>query len=416
MPALSNAQVAALELEKVLPTYKTLFDRDDKFYSRIAKKNVQKMSNRQMRVPLEMAPGGSFGYFDPDGGDMGRGSAQEYDKAVLQCVFLSEAIEYTKLAEWGTDDSRKAIVNAVRELSAKAFDEFRRQLDSAVMGDGTGVIGTVTSDTPAAGDNVIVCTTDGFGIRLMRQNQTVQIFDATLATNRGSAVVTYYDLINNTIHLTPQIAGVIATDLIVTNGISAPAATPALYGVAYHDSNASTGTWLGFNRAATPQVRASGTTASSSALTLPLPRLAINNIGNRVGIDNDFNPAAWMHPCQAQAYEEIGQLVSQIYKDPKEQKLDMYFDGMQMAGAPVMKSFSWDKTRIDFITEGNWGRGEILPLGYYTTDDRKIFELRGPSGGIMTADIFYLVLGTQTFVGNPAAGSYIYSLAVPPGY
>lgn len=416
MPALSNAQVAALELEKVLPTYKTLFDRDDKFYSRIAKKNVQKMSNRQMRVPLEMAPGGSFGYFDPDGGDMGRGSAQEYDKAVLQCVFLSEAIEYTKLAEWGTDDSRKAIVNAVRELSAKAFDEFRRQLDSAVMGDGTGVIGTVTSDTPAAGDNVIVCTTDGFGIRLMRQNQTVQIFDVTLATNRGSAVVTYYDLINNTIHLTPQIAGVIATDLIVTNGISAPAATPALYGVAYHDSNASTGTWLGFNRAATPQVRASGTTASSSALTLPLPRLAINNIGNRVGIDNDFNPAAWMHPCQAQAYEEIGQLVSQIYKDPKEQKLDMYFDGMQMAGAPVMKSFSWDKTRIDFITEGNWGRGEILPLGYYTTDDRKIFELRGPSGGIMTADIFYLVLGTQTFVGNPAAGSYIYSLAVPPGY
>ena len=34
------------------------------------------------------------------------------------------------------------------------------------------------------------------------------------------------------------------------------------------------------------------------ALTLPLPRLAMNKIGNRVGIDNNFNPTAWLHPAQ----------------------------------------------------------------------------------------------------------------------
>ena len=62
--------------------------------------------------------------------------------------------------------------------------------------------------------------------------------------------------------------------------------------------------------------------------------------------------------------------VSQIYKEPNEQKLDLYFDGMQMAGAPVMCTYNWDKTRIDFVVESVWGRAEILPVGFYTTDGK----------------------------------------------
>jgi hypothetical protein len=89
---------------------------------------------------------------------------------------------------------------------------------------------------------------------------------------------------------------------------------------------------------------------------------------------------------------------------------------MQMAGAPVKCSFNWDKTRIDFVTDSVWGRGEILPLGFYTTDGRNIFEIRGASGGVATAEIFYMVIGTQTFVNNPAGCSFIDTLAVPSGY
>jgi hypothetical protein len=123
-----------------------------------------------------------------------------------------------------------------------------------------------------------------------------------------------------------------------------------------------------------------------------------------------------MHPAQKQAYEEIGQLVSVIYKEPKEEALDMYFDRMQMAGAPVKTSFNWDQTRIDFVSDDVWGRAEILPLGFYKTDGRSIFEIRGASGGVATADIFYMVNGMQFFVNNPAACAYISNLAVPSGY
>ena len=416
MPVVNNSDVVALELERVLPKIRELYETDDMFYANISKQDVEKISNRQMRVPLEIAPGGSFQYFNADGGDLGRGGGPVWDKAVLSCVFMSENIEYTKLAEWGTDDSRKAITQITRRLVSRAFLELRRQLDAQLQQNGSGAIGTITTATASGGSDTYVCTTDGFGVRLMRQGQTIQVFDSTLATNRGSAVITSWDVENKTVVVTPSISGSTVGDIIVTNGISSPTALPGLYGVPYHDSNASTGTWLGFDRATTPQIRASAVNASSSALTLPLPRLAINKIGNRVGLDNNFRPNAWMHPAQKQAYEEIGQLVTQIYKDPKEQKLDMYFDGMQMAGAPVKEHFNWDMTRIDFVSNDVWGRGEILPLGFYTTDGRKIFEIRGASGGVATADIFYLVNGIQTFVNNPAACSYIYGLAVPSGY
>ncbi|WP_230684357.1 hypothetical protein, partial [Streptococcus pneumoniae] len=82
--------------------------------------------------------------FDANGGDLGRGGGPTWDKAVLSSVFMAEAIEYTKLVQWGTDDSRKAVQNAVRRLVATALDELRRQLDSQLMQTGTGVIGTIT--------------------------------------------------------------------------------------------------------------------------------------------------------------------------------------------------------------------------------------------------------------------------------
>ena len=416
--AVNEAQVAGLELERVITKLRVLFERDDKFYSSIEKRNVEKISNRQMRIPLELRPGGAFQYFNADGGDLGRGGGPTFDKATLTAVFASENIEYTKLAQWSTDDARKSIINSVRRLTATAFDELRRQLDSQMQGSGNGVIGTVTTDTPAGGENVIDLTTDGFGANLMRYGQTVQIFDTTLATNRGKGSISFWDKENKVIHISPQVAGVVVGDKIVVDGISDPTALPGFFGVPYHHSNASTGTWLGFSRATTPEVRASRVNGNSSFLTLPLPRIAINKIGNRVGEDENFKPEAWLHPAQAQAYEDIGQQVTIIQKMAKDEGLNMYFgDNMQLAGAPVKRHYQWDKTRIDFVVRSVWGRGEILPLGFYTTTDgRKIFEIRGASGGVATADIFYLSVGMQTFVGNPAALSYIDTLSVPDGY
>jgi len=374
-----NVDVVATQLEKVEKNVPTLYDNDDLFYTSIEKAQVEVVSTRDMRIPLKLHPGSAFGYFDTDNGDMGTGEAPDYDKAVISTVNMKLAVQWTTKAEWGTDDKRKAVINTLNDLLANSMAEFRRQSESQCMTAGTGVLATVTSVAPAAGVDTITCTTDGFGVKLLRVGQRVSVYDATRVTNKtpgGPQKITFIDIVNKTFKIA-SVTGIIAGDVILPEGLVG--STPVgLYGLPYHVSNATSGSWLGLNRAAIPEIVANGVDASS-ALALEHGRLAINKIGDRVGIDKNYKPEAWMHPAQAASYESLGTLVSIIQKQAKEEDLNLYFgEGMQIAGAPVKTSFLWDKTRIDFNISSLWGRAELKAPGFYTVGGRKIFEMRGP--------------------------------------
>src|SRR5687767_126400 len=81
--ALTESQVLANELEAVDKRVPALFDRDATFFADVEKRPTEKVSNRDMRVPLELRPGGRFGHFDPDGGDMGRGDGPSFNKTLV---------------------------------------------------------------------------------------------------------------------------------------------------------------------------------------------------------------------------------------------------------------------------------------------------------------------------------------------
>lgn len=416
--ALVETQVVANELERVSPKVPTLFDRDATFYSQIEKRPVEVVSNRDMRIPLELRPGGNFGHFDPEGGDMGLGGGPTFDKAVINTVHLRHAIEWTKKAEWATDNSRKAVLDTFRHLLAKSMSEFRRQVDSLCMTAGQGVLGTITSVDTTGSKDTYTCTTDGFGVRLLRYGQTVSVYASDLSSRLGGDIIDLYDLAGKKVRLASNVGSSAGGCKIVIGGTTATGTNLiSLKGVPYHHSDASTGYWLGLDRAANPEVIANRVNANGG-LAWPFPRLAINKIGDRVGMDYNAKCVAWMHPCQKQAYEELGQLVSIIQKQPRAEALDLYFgDNMQMAGAPVKTSFSWDKKRIDFIISDVWGRAEMHPASFYTVDGRKIFEMRSTSSGAPKASsIFYITASFNLFVNNPAACSYIDGLSVPSGY
>src|SRR3990167_2976972 len=116
--ALAETQVVGTELETVSKKLPMLFERDDAFISSIEKKKVEVVSNRDMRIPLAIRPGGKFGHYSPSGGSMGRGGAAEFDKAVMPVVHLREAMGYELLAEMDTDITRKAVVNVIRKIVA----------------------------------------------------------------------------------------------------------------------------------------------------------------------------------------------------------------------------------------------------------------------------------------------------------
>lgn len=416
---MTETQVVGAETERVNKKLPVMFDLEDTFYSEIEKSSAaQPVSNRAMRIPLKLRPGGRFGHFNPDNADMGVGDGPTYDKAVITVAHLKYAIQWSKLVEWSTDSNQKSIVDAYQDLIAGAMPEFRRAVNSLCMTGGNGVLGTITSVATSAGVDTYTCTTDGFGIKLLRYGQPINIYDTTLATNRTASAevqITYYDIPTATIKV-PAVTGATAGDKIVVSGVSGSSPV-SLLGVPYHNSNASTGTWLGFDRSTTPEIRSNRVTASGG-LALPFPRLAMNKIGDRVGKKNvGKGIEAKMHPCQKAAYEGLGQLVSIIQKTAKDENLDLYFgDGMQMAGCPVDDEFYWDKTRIDFLPMDLWGRAEMHAAQFYEVGGRKIFEVRGTSGGVQTSQLQYITVSFNIFNQNPAAMSYIDTLSIPAGY
>lgn len=420
--ALTQTQVASNQLERVLPKVTTLFEREDHFYSSIEKKNVEVISNRDMRIPLELRTGGKFGMYSPDGGDMGRGGGPTYDKAVINVVHFKMGCEWTELADIATDNARKAVVKTVTEVLAKGMKELRRQLDGVCMTDGTGVIATVGSVSAGGGTgggDRLTLNSDGFRAKLPRFGQDVNIFDTTLATNRtlgAEREIVYVDLANNIIDIkAPSVAGLVAGDKVVLSGVTS-APPVSLLGVQYHNNAASTGTWLGFTRSSTPEIRANQVNASGAALALPFARLAMNKVGDRLGMDHGNSYTAWMHPAQVAAHEELAQATMLINKEPSEQKVNQYFGGFQLAGCPAKAHFNWDRTRIDFLSPEFFGRAEMKPLGYKEVGGNRIFPIYGTSGGLAASQIFYLTVSFNLFTTNPASGAYVSNLAVPAGY
>lgn len=421
MAGQSEVDVAGLELERVEPMVETLFDRDDIFYSGIEKVEAQVVSNRDMRIPLEMSPGGKPKTYNPDGGDMGRGGGPDYDKALINVSHQLFAVEYTELSDMATDSRQKAVLQNARTLTAKGMASFRRYISALLMTAGNGVLATVTAASiggGTAGGDRITCTTDGFRVKLLQKKQDINIYDTTLATQRtlgAERTINYVDLQGNQFDYVPTLPTVIATDKVVFSG--AVGANPVnILGVPYHYNNASVGTWLGFSRVTTPEIRANRVNAGG-ALALSFARRAINAVGDRTGLKTRMKCEAWTHPAQTQAYEQLGQLVSQIHKQAKAEGLNLYFgDDMQLAGCPLKEDYMWDRTRIDFIDKSNWGRVQMAPVGFYESGGQRIFPIRGQSGGLAAAHIFYLRAAINFYVKNPAQASYIDALAVPTGY
>jgi hypothetical protein len=411
--ALQNSQIVALQLEKVRPKLPVLYERDDTFFSMIQKREVDRVSTRTARIPLQVQPGGSFGYASFDGGDLGRGSGTSYDYAQITPVGIRFAVEITKLVEYATNASDKAIENAAKRNVADAMKQFRRDLDASLQTAGNGVFATVAS---VSGSTINLANTP-FGARLLRENQRVQVYDPTLTTNRGSCTLLAVSKgLGQTQSVTVDSvpAGTAANDVMVIDGVSGASPT-FIYGIPYHHNSSTSGTWMGISRS-NPYAVANGVNANGAALTLPPIRLAFNQIRQSVGVDS-LGSLIWHgHPAQVAAYEELGFVISEIEKGGSNQDLDLLFRNKTMGGVKIKENVHADTTRLDLVNLETWGRVEWLPIDFYEVGGSTVFPVYGASGGLAASYLFYLVTGVQFFIDNPKAVSSVTNLGLPSGY
>lgn len=412
--AQTNANVVALQLEKVRDTFETLYERDNVFYALIKTKGeAEKVSSRDMRVPLQIRPGGNAGQASMAGADLGRGSATQYEKAVVSPIFFKFAVEINKEVEYHTDSKEKAIANAVKREVKNGMAQFRAFLDKLCQTDGSGVLGTIA--TGGAADPLVLDS--NIGTQAFYPGQTVSTFTANFATKRGDLnVVSLTNLTTMDIDALP--AGTVDTDVVTVSGLTAGAGTQqSLFGLRYHASDAATGTWLGLDRSLFPEIRTPKVAGGGAALDLDKVRLALNKFILNLGAEaTPKDLIAYTHPAQAHQYEKLGTAISTIMKQGGNEKMDLLFGDLNFGGVPMKWSINADPTVIDFLSPSKWGRAVSKEIDLYEVDGNTTFPIYGASGGIATAEIFYFVTGFQIYNINPRCGSYIDALTKPAGY
>ena len=423
MPAQNNTQTIALQLEKMRDKVPLLYERDDVLLSMIQQRgDVEKVSSRNMRLPLQVNPGGKAGSYNADGGDLGRGTGSQYDVAQVSPIFFRFAVEITKLVEYASNAREKAVENAVKREVANGMKQFRAFLDKVIQTSGNGVLGTIS----AINGSTFTMTVPS-GAALMYVGQTIQVYDPTLTTNRNIAAsvvssVTAADPISATQTITVDNvpASTAVNDVIVHDGLTG-ASPVSLFGIKYHQNNATTGTWLNLNRATYPQQLATPRVNAANAALVPgHVRLAINKVRKALGINQLGKLLAYTSVEQEHAWENLGITISQVIKESgngRTNDLDLLFSGKKtMSSIPIKSSVNADQTRVDFLDLSHWGRAVMKDIDYFEVGGQTVFPIYGSSGGLAASFIFYFDTGFQVWNDSPRSGSFIDALARPSGY
>ena len=412
-----NAQTIAYQYEKVIPRISELMQRDHLLWDFIEKRNVETQSSRAMRIPLDILSGGKPRQVDPDGGDFGRGAAIVADFAQLSPVFLTNATEFTKLAEVATDTTKKAVDSVAKRNLEKAVDQMRHFFESLLNTDGSGTLDTVVS---ATGNTIVVNNANQF-----QDQQDIQILPALGSAPRGGGNVTIQsqDANGKTLYMTAAVpVGTIAGDLLVIDGAPGVAAT-SLLGLEYHQVASATGTWLNLPRASYPgKLTTPHVALNNFAISIAAIRLGIAQLKRALGIDNpNVDDLRWhLGLDQDAAWENLAIVPSSIIRNQVTGKNspDMgYFSTPEtIMGRPKIVSNNAKPGRIDGLCIKHWGRGEIQSTGPLEFGGQTMFPIYGGSGGLTGTTITYLWGGFNFFTDNPRAGLYMDGAAIPSGY
>lgn len=425
--AQANADTLAVQLEKVRDALPLLYERDAELLGFITKRgDVEVVSSRLMRIPLQITPGGRAQQTNPDGGPVGRGSATIYDVAQVTPISFSFPIEINTQVRWATDTKEKAMANVVNKEVTNGMAQFKSFLNKLLQTNGNGVIGTINNV-----NGTVFTMAVPNGAALAYKGQQLQVYDTTLTTNRGTVNVLQVDPVTNqtiTVDVTP--GGTIATDVLVIAGLAGALTTQSsLFGLKYHQNSATTGTWLNLSRATYPvELATPFFNAGGAALTPTMIRLVYNKMRKALGVrkvDDLKKLIAYMSIEQEHAYENLGITISQVIKEggPGEANdLDLLFQGNKtMGGVKIEPSIVADQTRIDFLDLSHWGRAVTKDIGYFTDGDGKtnfpIIATAGPAAGApQYTDWFAFVTEFQVWNDSPRSGAFITSLARPTGY
>ena len=379
-----------------------------------------RVSTKSFRIRIQTALTGAVAKINLDGGSLPAGGSSQWDQFTITPLAYAVPVQYTRLADLIGEPKDVASTNPVSKTIADAAIYIQRMRDVFLQTNGDGKLATVDAAYAGGGANPIVLASQPWGARLLHLGQKVQVFTSNFATNRGPCTV---NSIANTLGGTQSITvdavptGTVAGDIIVVDGL-ATGNDPFINGIPVFHSTATTGTLMGLSRA-NSYVVANGVNASSSSITLPLLRLAQNQIVQALGADGLKGQIWHTHPSQLQAYEELG---FQLQYVPLEGGKAKHFDGlyqkMTIDGREIINNVHADQTRWDLVNVKAWGKVKWgnPPFWFKNRGGQTVFQQYDTTtGNPQSVEKSYLVDAIQFYVDNPKSLSSVTSCKVPAG-
>ena len=415
------AQTFALQKEKVRPQLSLLYQLDDTLWGEIESRgDVEVVSSRPTRVPLELLAGGTFTTNSPDGGDLGLGSAPITDFMTLVPVYFFQCSQWTKQAEISTNANEKAIEDYSKLIMKRAMKNFRTYMEAVfTQGAGDNQLDTVVS----TGTNVIYV----HNANQFQDQQPIDIWTTTGGTFVGTVTVQSVDAANKALWLTgPVPAGTTAGYGLYVRG-SAGVANSGLFGLFQYAYGQNSGTVAGLQRTSYPgKLIMPYVNGQSQTLTQSTARKLTAQMQIALGataaydLDLQFN----MGPDMMAAWENTGIAVSQVIQnqltgDSSQDMLKKHTPKTFM-GYPIVNkglgNIHAKQGRIDGVCVKCYFRCENQPIDFLEYGGQTIFPQYGASGGLAASTFFYLWEGVQVGNENPRAGCYVDSVAIPAGY
>lgn len=425
------ASAVASAIEKVRQQVEVTHEMDTTFINAVPDRTEDlTTSGRAFRVPIEISIGGFAGQYSPDGGALGLGSGANTIVTTATPVALRFAVQITQASMAYTQGKEKAVQSFLARQLAGSMDQFEAFEDALLQTAGDNLIGTVAS----VSSNTMTMSA-GFQHRLFYVGQKINVdsTDTTWTHSRGTATVTNINPSAGTVTVDVIPSGTTANDLVSienpTTAISTSADafttvsnSTALLGLAYHVNDATTGTYMGQNRANYNALVSPSVDAASGTISRTMLRQAITAIKNANGIKAAQDLLVYGNIAQFDSYESLSMEIASIIKESPQGRtssadLLMNQDQMKIGGYATVPSIHADSRKLFFLDRKSFGRATALPMGFLDVDGQtKFMPVSTSDGSPLAALLFYYVHHWQLFCTVPRRNAFIKNLIVPSGY
>lgn len=389
----------------------------------IKKGEVEKVGERDYRIPFQNSTVGRFGTVDLNMGDMGRGSSFTGGVMVSSYFPLRCNFEIPKLATLATQDKERALVNAFRKTMQDGLPQFIDYIDSAVHSDGTPLLAQATNHAVVSGCSVYTLDSN-VKYNLLRRGQYVTVYDTTWATLKTASTfyVKYINWAAKTVTLSGTVPSAATTDKIAFEGVSG--ASPTSIKGLYYWINTSTSTYrLGVNPATEPDVVANGVSASGGLVPEHF-MFIIDRITERNRNTDPGNLIGLMNPATRTTIVKQAMQVQIIDRAKTDNVPDMApnYRGKKFfayGGVNNYLDIKQNASRIDIFDPKDFGRAQLTPgPEFFELDgsNQRFFSISGGSGAPLAGTWFGLISAEDIYHTLPSNTGVISSIPIETIY